>query len=72
MKTCYNQATTLRSANLDDTLRHVETAGFDCIELWISSFGEYLTKHSFSEMKAFFASSHVKPFALDSLLSQNN
>ena len=71
MRTCYNQATTLRSANLAQTLKYVEEAGFEFIELWISSFGEYFASHSVRDLRNFFAANQIKPFAFDSFEEVN-
>jgi len=66
MKTCYNQATTLRSSNLAQTLKYAEEAGFDFIELWISSFGEYFSSYSVCDLRNYFVKNRIKPLALDS------
>lgn len=69
MKLCYNQATTMRNSTLEKDLVLCEKYGYDLIEIRLDKLREYLESHSIDDLKAFFAGSHLKPFAFNALES---
>lgn len=67
MKLCFNEATSMGCSNLEQDLKYCEACGYDLIEIRLDKLKEYLQTHSISDLKAFFASSHLKPFAFNAL-----
>jgi 2-keto-myo-inositol isomerase len=71
MKTCFNEATTLKNSTLELDLPYAEQAGFDYIEIWLCQLEEYLKTHTLEDLQGYFRSSRIKPFALDSFEDVN-
>ncbi len=69
MKLGYNEATALRcaGASLTADLTECEKNGFDYIELRGDCLQEYLKEHSLEDLKQWFKSHHLKPWAFNTL-----
>lgn len=67
MKLCFNQATTMKNSTLESDLRFCEEAGYDYIEVRLDKLRDYLTRHSAEELKTFFATHHIKPYAFNAI-----
>lgn len=67
MKICFNQATTMKNSTLESDLAYCEQYHYDLIEIRLDKLRDYLTRHSFVDLKAFFDSHHIKPFAFNAL-----
>lgn len=73
MKLCFNEATTLENSTLAQDLVLCEKAGYDYIEIrTMDKLPEYLKMHSLEELKMFFTTHHLKPYALNALVFFNN
>lgn len=48
-------------------LEYCEKAGYDLIEIRLDKLHDYLTRHTLGELKAFFDSHSIKPFAFNAL-----
>ena len=66
MKSCFNEATTLKNSTLQDDLTLTDKAGFAYIEIWLCQLEKYLQNHTLGELNTFFQDHKIKPFALDS------
>ena len=71
LKLGYNQATCKENSNVMQDLELCEKYGYDFIELRLDMLKEYLQSHSLAELKAFFDSHTIKPFALNSIENIN-
>lgn len=67
MKLCFNQATTMKSSTLEKDLELCEKYGYDLIEIRLDKLREYLQTHTIADLKNFFSSSNLKPFAFNAL-----
>jgi len=67
MKLCFNQATTIGNSTLEKDLELCEKHGYDLIEIRLDKLREYLAIHTIADLKAFFQSSRLKPFAFNAL-----
>lgn len=63
----YNEACGRDCSSLEEDLLLCEQAGFDFIEIRFDMLRCYLEKHSLSELRKFFQTSHLKPHALNAL-----
>ena len=65
MRIGYNEATALGGSTLETDLRVCEECGFDFIEIRMDMLRDYLLRHPLADLKAFFASSHLRPHAMN-------
>ena len=63
----YNEATCKENSSVERDLILCEKNGYDYIELRLDMLKEYLKGHTVDELKEFFAQSHLKPFAFNSI-----
>lgn len=71
LKLGYNEATCKENSSVARDLQLCEKYGYDFIELRLDMLKEYLKNHTLQELKDFFAASHLKPFALNSIENIN-
>ena len=71
LKLGYNEATCKENSTVERDLELCEKHGYDYIELRLDMLKEYLKTHTIDDLKAFFAASHVKPFAFNSIENIN-
>jgi 2-keto-myo-inositol isomerase len=71
MKLGFNEATCMKRSNLKLDLELCEKNGYDYIEIRLDMLGDYLKDHQYSDLKKFFASSHLKPYAFNSIENIN-
>ena len=67
MKISYNEATAKGCSSLEKDLELCEQMGFDYLEIRLDMLRDYLTRHSLSELAAFFHTSRLKPHALNAV-----
>lgn len=67
MKLCFNEATSMGCSNLETDLIECERSGYDFIEIRLDKLREYLETHTAEDLKEFFETHHLKPFAFNSL-----
>lgn len=67
LKLGFNEATCKENSTVERDLALCEKYGYDCIELRLDMLKEYLKTHTIDDLKAFFATSHLKPFAFNSI-----
>jgi 2-keto-myo-inositol isomerase len=67
MKICFNQATTMKNSTLETDLAYCEKSHYDLIEIRLDKLHDYLTRHTLGDLRAFFDSHHIKPFAFNAL-----
>jgi 2-keto-myo-inositol isomerase len=67
MKIGFNEATTLKNSTLEKDLILAEKYGYDYIEVRFDKLREYLKTHKLGELKAYFDSHRIKPYALNAL-----
>ena len=67
MRLCINEATCKENSTLERDLALCEKYGFDFIEMRLDMIQDYLKDHTLDDLKAFFAKSHVRPYALNSI-----
>ncbi|NDL67500.1 sugar phosphate isomerase/epimerase family protein [Anaerotalea alkaliphila] len=67
MKLGYNEATCMKRSSVENDLKLCEKYGYDYIELRLDMLKEYLKDHSIEELKGFFQTSHLKPYAFNSI-----
>jgi 2-keto-myo-inositol isomerase len=67
MKLGYNEATCMKKSSVEKDLELCEKYGYDYIELRLDMLKDYLTRNSLDDLKTFFESSHIKPYALNSI-----
>ena len=65
MKIGYNEATALGCSTLENDLRLCEECGFDFIEIRMDMLRDYLLRKPLDELKRFFASSRLRPHAMN-------
>jgi 2-keto-myo-inositol isomerase len=71
MKTGFNEATAMKRSNLALDLQFCEKYNYDYIEIRLDMLQEYLKTHTMDDLKLFFAKSHLKPYALNSIENIN-
>lgn len=71
LKLGYNEATCKENSNVETDLLLCEKYGYDYIELRLDMLKDYLKTHTVDNLKAFFAKSHLKPFAFNSIENIN-
>ena len=71
LKLGYNEATCKENSTVENDLLLCEKYGYDYIELRLDMLQEYLKTHTVDDLKAFFAKSHLKPFAFNSIENIN-
>ena len=71
LKLGYNEATCKENSTVEKDLALCEKYGYDYIELRLDMLKEYLKTHTVDDLKAFFAKSHLKPFAFNSIENIN-
>ena len=67
LKLGYNEATCKENSTVENDLLLCEKYGYDYIELRLDMLQDYLKTHTTDDLKAFFAKSHIKPFAFNSI-----
>ena len=71
LKLGYNEATCKENSCVEKDLDLCEKYGYDYIELRLDMLKEYFKTHTIEDLKAFFAKSHLKPFAFNSIENIN-
>lgn len=71
LKLGYNEATCKENSNVENDLKLCEKYGYDHIELRLDMLKDYFRDHTVEDLKAFFATSHLQPFALNSIENIN-
>ena len=71
LKLGFNEATCKENSSVERDLELCEKYGYDYIELHLDMLKEYLKTHTVEDLKAFFAKSHLKPFAFNSIENIN-
>ena len=71
LKLGYNEATCKENSTVENDLLLCEKYGYDYIELRLDMLQDYLKTHTTDDLKAFFAKSHIKPFAFNSIENIN-
>lgn len=71
LKLGYNEATCKENSCVERDLELCEKYGYDYIELRLDMLKEYFKTHTINDLKAFFAKSHLKPFAFNSIENIN-
>lgn len=71
LKLGYNEATCKENSTVERDLELCEKYGYDYIELRLDMLKEYFKTHTMDDLKAFFASRHLKPFAFNSIENIN-
>lgn len=67
MKIAFNQATTLKNSTLQKDLELCEQHGYDLIEIRLDKVRDYLAENTAEDLKAFFDSNRIKPYAFNAL-----
>lgn len=71
LKLGFNEATCKENSDVETDLRLCEKYGYDYIELRLDMLKKYFETHTIDDLKAFFATSHLKPFAFNSIENIN-
>lgn len=71
LKLGFNEATCKENSSVEKDLQLCEKYGYDYIELRLDMLKEYFKTHTMEELKEFFANSHLKPFAFNSIENIN-
>lgn len=71
LKLGFNEATCKENSSVEKDLALCEKYGYDYIELRLDMLKDYLKTHTVDDLKAFFAGSHLKPFAFNSIENIN-
>ena len=71
LKLGFNEATCKENSSVENDLILCEKYGYDYIELRLDMLKEYFKTHTIDDLKAFFANSHLKPFAFNSIENIN-
>lgn len=71
MKLGYNEATCMKSSNLQLDLELCERNHYDFIEIRLDMLGDYLKDHTYQDLRNFFKTSHLKPYAFNSIENIN-
>lgn len=67
MKIAFNQATTMKYSTLQTDLELCDKHGYDLIEIRLDKLKEYLTTNTIADLKAFFQTHRIKPYAFNAL-----
>lgn len=67
MKLCINEATCKENSSLELDLQLCEKYHYDYIEIRLDMLKDYLKTHTIEELQNFFETSHVKPYAFNSI-----
>jgi 2-keto-myo-inositol isomerase len=67
----YNEATCKENSSVERDLELCEKYGYDYIELRLDMLKTYLRNHTLNELKEFFATSRLRPYALNSIENIN-
>jgi 2-keto-myo-inositol isomerase len=67
MKIVFNEATTLQNSTLKNDLDLCEKHGYDGIEIRLDKLKEFLASYTVDDLKQFFASHRLKPYAFNAL-----
>ncbi|UYZ14791.1 sugar phosphate isomerase/epimerase [Brevibacillus sp. WF146] len=67
MKVAFNQATTMKYSTLQNDLELCETYGYDFIEIRLDKLRDYLREHTAEDLKSFFDTHRIKPYAFNAL-----
>ena len=67
LKLGFNEATCKENSSVARDLELCEKYGYDYIELRLDMLKEYFRTHTIDDLKSFFAKSHLKPFAFNSI-----
>ncbi len=67
MKICFNQATTMKNSTLESDLELCDRQGYDFIEIRIDKLNDYLTRNTMMDLKRFFETHNLKPYAFNAL-----
>lgn len=71
LKLGFNEATCKENSTVERDLELCEKYGYDYIELRLDMLKKYLATHTIDDLKRFFAASHVKPYAFNSIENIN-
>ncbi|MGN0994398.1 MAG: sugar phosphate isomerase/epimerase family protein [Butyricicoccus sp.] len=71
LKLGFNEATCKENSTVERDLALCEKYGYDYIELRLDMLKQYFETHTIDDLKDFFAASHVKPFAFNSIENIN-
>lgn len=71
MKLGFNEATCMKRSSLQMDLELCERNEYDHIEIRLDMLEDYLKDHSYSDLRKFFATSHLKPYAFNSIENIN-
>ncbi len=71
MKLGFNEATCMKRSSVELDLRLCEKYGYDYIELRLDMLKDYLNRNKIADLESFFHSSHLKPWALNSIENIN-
>lgn len=71
MQLGFNEATCMRRSSVEHDLELCEKYGYDYIELRLDMLKEYLHRNKIADLESFFQSSHLKPWALNSIENIN-
>ncbi|PTM57908.1 sugar phosphate isomerase/epimerase family protein [Desmospora activa] len=67
MKIAFNQATTMKYSTLEKDLELCDKYGYDRIEIRLDQLKRYLTKNTIDDLRTFFQTHRIKPFAFNAL-----
>ena len=67
MKLCINEATCMKNSSLELDLQLCEKYHYDNIEIRLDMLQDYLKTHTVKDLQKFFKTSHVKPYAFNSI-----
>jgi 2-keto-myo-inositol isomerase len=71
MKLGFNEATCMKRSSVDQDLRLCEKYGYEYIELRLDMLKTYLEKNTVNDLKVFFNSHRIKPYAFNSIENIN-
>lgn len=71
MKLGFNEATCMKRSSVERDLELCEKYGYDYIELRLDMLKDYLCRNKVADLQSFFRSSHLKPWALNSIENIN-
>ncbi len=57
----------MKNSTLETDLEYCEKSHNDLIEIRLDKLRDYLTRHTLFDLRAFFDSHHIKPFAFNAL-----
>ncbi|HWQ80430.1 MAG TPA: sugar phosphate isomerase/epimerase family protein [Anaerovoracaceae bacterium] len=67
MKLGFNEATCMKRSSVEQDLALCEKYGYEYIELRLDMLKDYFTRHTVEDLRSFFASSRIKPYAFNSI-----